>query len=477
MVEQLRHPGLVGPRSRGLSSAPSVGVVVGGDRRSVPWRRPRRERLVLFLVAVATLTPVYVVSSQDVSRLCLSRAITAGRLTIAPCVGRAVDKARYHGRVYSDKPPGMSLLALPAVELVHLPPPSRWNFGRDAAVWSVRLLTGGVAFLALVFVLGRTAEGLVPGAGSLTAVTFALGTLAGGLAATTFDEITAAAFSFGAFLLAWARRPATAGLIAGLAVVVEYQTAVALVLTGGYVATTSGRALLRFVAGCLPGVVLLAGYDWSAFGSPLHLSYRYVANAFAHRQAAGFFGISMPRWHSVSQVLIGDRGVLVASPVLVVTTAGLVLLSRTHRREALVCAAVGTGFLLIEFGYFLPYGGISPGPRFLVPALPFLAVGLAPVFERRRLLATALAFASIIASTAVALTWSWGSALGYRQTIWGELARAIVGRNLRLRHDLASNILTWIGVSRSQSALLVGSAAILALATAFASANSRFSGE
>ena len=161
----------------------------------VPWQRPRRERLLLLLVAVATLTPVYVVSSQDVSRLCLSRAIVAGRLTISPCVGRAVDRARYRDHVYSDKPPGMSLLALPAVELVQLPAPSHWNFGRDAAVWSVRLLTGGAAFLALVLVLGRTAEGLAPGAGGLTAVTFALGTLAGGLAVTTFDEVTAAALS------------------------------------------------------------------------------------------------------------------------------------------------------------------------------------------------------------------------------------------------------------------------------------------
>ena len=223
--------------------------------------------------------------------------------------------------------------------------------------------------------------------------------------------------------------------------------------------------------------MILAGYDWSTFGSPIHVSYRYVANAFAHRQANGFFGISLPRWHSVAQVLIGDRGLLVASPVLVVAAAGLALLSRTYRREALVCAAVASGFLVLEFGYFLPYGGVSPGPRFFVPALPFLALGLAPMFERSRVPTTALALASVIASTAVALTWSWGSTLGYRQTIWGEIARAIVGRNRRLHHDLASNILTWIGVNRAKSALLVGTAALLALATAFASTNNSSSVE
>jgi hypothetical protein len=450
------------------SAAASVSLDLASVSRGFPWRRPRREGLLLLLVAVATLTPVYVVSSQDVSRLCLSRAIAAGRLTISPCVGRAVDRSRYHGRVYSDKPPGMSLLALPAVELVDLPSASRWTFGRDAGVWSVRLLTGGVIFLALVFALGRTAEGLAPGVGGLTAVTFALGTLAGGLAATTFDEVPAAALGFAAFLLAWSRRPAVAGLVGGVALAFEYQMAILFVLVAGYVATTGVRPLLRFGVSCLPGPVLLAGYDWAAFGSPLHVSYRYVANAFTHRQTLGFFGVSLPRWHSVAQVLVGDRGLLVVSPVLVVAAAGLVLLSRTYRREALVCAAVGGAFLLLEFGYFLPYGGVSPGPRFLVPALPFLSLGLAPMFARRKVLTTALALASVVASTAVALTWSWGSALGYRQTIWGEIARAIVRPNLRLRHDLASNILTWIGLNRSQSALLVGISVLLALATAFA---------
>ena len=172
------------------------------------WRRPPHEWLVLLLIAGATLTPIYVVSSQDASRLCLTRAIVAGRLTVAPCVGKNIDRARYGGRIYSDKAPGMSLLALPAVELTRLPATRSWNFGRDLRVWVVRVLSGGIAFLFLVFALGRAAEGLYPRTGGPVATTFAVGTLAGGLAATTFDEVTAAALGFSAFLLAWRGRPA-----------------------------------------------------------------------------------------------------------------------------------------------------------------------------------------------------------------------------------------------------------------------------
>ena len=104
---------------------------------------------------------------------------------------------------------------------------------------------------------------------------------------------------------------------------------------------------------------LLAAYDRAAFGSPFHVSYRYVANALAERQHGGLFGIGSPSAHGIATVLAGDRGLLVASPVLLAAAAGVVLLWRRRetRGAALVCGAVTVMFLLSTSGYFLPYGG------------------------------------------------------------------------------------------------------------------------
>jgi hypothetical protein len=421
------------------------------------------------LIAAAALTPIFVVSSQDVSRLCLSRAVTAGRLDIGHCVGHAVDRATYGGRVYSDKAPGMAFLAVPLVEMPALPAANHWHFDRDPRIWLIRVLTSGLAFMALVLAVGRVAEGLERHTGGIAALSFGLGTLAGGLAATTFEEVTAAALCFGAFLFAWKAQPARAGLLAGLAVFFEYQSAIVVVIVAVYVGASGTRRLYAYAAGSAVGAIALALYNSAAFGSPFDLSYRYVSAKFARQQAAGFFGIAAPRLGAVDKVLLGDRGLLVASPVLVAATAGLVLLARSHRREALVCGAVTIAYLLLEFGYFLPYGGVSPGPRFFIPALPFLALGLARSFVRFRPAVAALAAASIVASTTLALSWSWGSSLGYRNTVWGELARALVGPNRRLHHDLAGNVLTYAGLSRGQSAAVVAFCAAAAFAIAVAS--------
>ena len=421
---------------------------------SFPWRRPARERLLLLLVALAALTPLYPVSSQDSSRLCLTRALAAGRVSIAPCAGLGVDRARYHGELYSDKAPGISIFAVPLAMAVGLPQPVRWRFLGDPRLWVIRVLTSGVAFILLAFTVGRLGEGLRPGAGAFGAVGLTVGTMVGSLAATTFDQVTASALGFGAFVLAWRRSHLTAGVVAGLALLVEYEAALVVAAVAAYAAVDGGAAFRRFVGGLAPGALVLGVYDWAAFGSPFHASYRYVANGFARAQAGGFFGISPPHWSAVWRVLVGDRGLLVASPVAVVAAAGLVTLGSRQRREAIVCGVVSLAYLVLEFGYFLPYGGVSPGPRFLIPALPFLALGLPDALRRFRRTTIALGLWSVLASTFVRLTWSQIGIRGYPSALAHDFDRAL-SLPAHLRELLPSNVLTWIGLGTIGSAIAV----------------------
>ena len=97
-----------------------------GRRSSVPWRRPRHEVVLLVLVAVTALSPVSYYSPQDQSRFCLSQAIVHGHLYNDRCLASSFDRSSYGGHLYSDKAPGLSLLELPATEIVGCPPRSRY---------------------------------------------------------------------------------------------------------------------------------------------------------------------------------------------------------------------------------------------------------------------------------------------------------------------------------------------------------------
>jgi hypothetical protein len=316
----------------------------------------------------------------------------------------------------------------------------------------VRVLTSGLLFVGSVFVVGRLAEGIVPGTGAATAAIFGVATLAAPLAPTFFEHDAAGAFAIAAFALLWHGRRApvlaTAGVLAGTAVLFQYATALIALVLAVYAARRHGRRALWYLAGLVPPALALGAYDWIAFGSPFHLSYRYVANPFAERQHGGFFGIGAPALDGLREVLVGNRGLLVFSPVLLAAAVGLVLLWRRGRRaEALVCGTVSLLFVLLNAGYFLPYGGGSPGPRFLAPALPFLVLGLPCALARFPVPTLVLGFASTVLMTLNAATWP---VRPFDDTSW-----------VPSRNEIAKTVWTWLGPNRN-----VGVALMLACALA-----------
>jgi hypothetical protein len=415
--------------------------------RCLPWGKPRRELLLLALVAIAALTVLPSVSSEDTSRVCLAQELLHGRLTIDHCSEETVDRSRYDGHLYSNKAPGLSLLEAPIVGLVQ--PTARL----DARLWATRLVSGAF-FLLCVLLVGRVGEGLAPGRGGIVLVTFGLGTLMAPLAVTGFAHVPAACAGFAAFLLAWARRPFAAGLSAGLALLIEYEAAVIAAAVGAYVLIHGGRQLLSYAAGVAPGAALLGAYDWLAFGAPWHNPLSYSDNDFRAAHHLGFLGVRHPSESALELVVIGYRGLLVLSPVLIAVTVGLWLLWRRGlRAEAVLCAAVSVAFLLLDAGYFDPYG-FGPGPRFVAPAVPFSALALAAVFARLPIAALALAIPSVLATLAITLTWTGDT--NYAGSIWGQIVRLPFDRGSTdiVRH-LLPNALDWVGVGHLGAAAIV----------------------
>jgi hypothetical protein len=403
----------------------------------LPWRRFRREPIILLLVLLTTFSVPNGLDSQDVSRLALSVSVlTRGTLNIDPYVSQTGhDYAQRAGHWYSDKAPGLSFFALPQAALVLAVDDASghgvriWDGFWD--LWVLRLLINGLLLALLCLMLGRVAEGLVPRAGPVVAVVAGLGTLLGPLGTVLFEHDGAALFAFGSFCLAWKRRHLSAGLAAGCAVLFAYEAAIAAVLVGGYVLLRGLRPAAAFILGAAPAAAALAVYNELAFGSPFHLSYRYVPSYFSPYQHRGVFGFNMPSVADFHVVLTGGKGIhvgngiLVTAPVTIAAAVGLLLLWRKgRRREAALCAAVSAAVLSFDAGYWSPYGGFSPGPRFLATALPFVLVGLAPALERLPRTTLALATASIAVTTIDSLTWYGSGGIHFRQlpdTTWVHL--------------------------------------------------------
>ena len=305
----------------------------------LPLRSYHGEWLIVALIAAAALA-VANVPSAAVSRIGLANSLLEGRVTIDDYGRETIDRARYEGRYYLDKAPGMSVVAaIPVAVIEAVDPgltdsdnPRFWDSEGSFVLWAVRALVGGVFFLLGVVLVGRVAEGLVEGTGAVAAVAYGLGTLAHPLAPTLFGHIPAGTLGLAALILAsrgGSTRLVAAGLCTGTAVLLEYQAALIVVALLVYTELRYGlRAALVLAAGGLPAAVLLALYNVAAFGSPLRFSYEFVANVYADRQHEGLFGIGMPDAGSFATVLVGARGLLLLSPVVLVAAAGLWLLGR-----------------------------------------------------------------------------------------------------------------------------------------------------
>jgi hypothetical protein len=353
------------------------------------------------------------------------------------------------GHLYSDKAPGAALLAVPAVAAAaRLLPPARARL--DVLAWVGTVFAVGLPFAgALGLLVGALRRlGASEGGALFAAASCGLATPLWAYATLLWGHALAAAGLVAAFAAAVAladggphRRALLlgvgVGLAAGWAVVTEAQAAPAAVLLAllALERARAGRAPLLpaaagVVAGALACAAVLGLYDRAAFGSPLALGYRHVVGWTGMQQ--GVLGVGAPRLDVLLELLVRPfRGLLPLAPALALAPLGLArwLARPGTRAPAAVAVAIAGYYLLLNAGYVYWDGGWTYGPRLLAPGVPFLCLGLAPLWTGARAwlrgAALALALAGFVqALGAVAVTPQISSAV--RRPVTGLVLPALL---------------------------------------------------
>lgn len=330
--------------------------------------------------------------------------------------GMTIDKASFGGRHYSDKAPGVTLMALPAVAMAER---ASGRGSRDLSIsmydaassefmrlrTRLAVATGAALFTALaaamlVSIGAQLGGGL--GAGAFAALGFALGTPIWGWSTTLFGHAPVAALFVVAIWAVWRgtgeARPspghaAIAGAALGWAVVVEHSA----VLTGApiglwalwrlrrFAARDAGIALAAAAVPAFAAATVLGGYNWLAFGDPFTLGYQGVVGFDGMNE--GIFGLTYPKPGVAWEVTGGSRrGLVWVAPVALAAVVGLGRLAWRRDTRALGVTAIAGSLVALAYNaaYFYWDGGNSTGPRHLVPALAYLALGLAAAWGRAR---------------------------------------------------------------------------------------------
>ena len=303
-----------------------------------------------------------------------------------------MDVAQFEGRYLLDKAPGLSLLAVPVVAVLDLLVP---GLPYSTLTWILTLLFAALPTLGFVLLASRFV-------GSWRPMLLVLASPWLVYAGIYFSHAAAAVLvGFGVVLAlgrlddegeaSWRldRQAVLGGLALGGAVLVEYTSALAVVLVLLALAVDPRRRgrLLSVGLGGLGPALVLAAWNTVAFGGPLSLSYAHKANrTLAAVHAQGAYGISWPRPAALFGLLFGaSRGLFFVAPWLIVGLFGALVAAADRGltrawRVLLVGGALGVPLALAGFHDW--QGGLAFGPRYVLICLPVLGLGLHRLSER-----------------------------------------------------------------------------------------------
>lgn len=373
------------------------------------------------------------------SRFDLVRAvIEQGTLRIDSYHENTEDKAFANGHYYSDKAPGLALVAVPIAEVTRfflrvagLDPAS--PRGLVAISYSVTLFGVALpmAMACVVLFLIALQLGSDVNAAAFGALALGLATPMWAYSTLFWGHSLAGAclvFAF-AFALRLRRNQSHArdtllglavGLAAGWATVTEYPAAPASVILAvlalGLVWRDGwprrARVGVGIAIGAFACIAVLLIYQFRVFGSAFQPSYSYYPPGAFPWMKRGYMGLTYPRIDVALKLLFGcRRGLLFVAPVALAAPFGLrSLWKQPATRAAAVAATAVAGYYFLFNASFLVWpGGWSYGPRYMAAGLPLLCVGLAPAWSKARslcrvLLALAAAWGCAFALMAVSTT-------------------------------------------------------------------------
>jgi hypothetical protein len=339
---------------------------------------------------------------------------------------RTIDVTEHGGHLYAAKSPGLALFSLPAYEVLKS---AGVDTGGDPEriVWALHLWGSVLPAFVLLLLVRWVGDRFEPGLGIAAALTLGGATLVLPFATLFFAHVLAATLGFAAYALLRRDRVAAAGLAAGLAVTVEYPLGLVGVALFLYVLTGVDRVrrAAAYAAAAVVGAAPALFFNWWAFGSPTHFPYEGWTAGDGTQQYPGVFGLTSPDLHTLLALLFAPAGLasLAAGAI-----GAVVIYRRGARADGALLLGLPLAYLLYNASSVDPFGGASPGPRYLIPALPFLAAGLAPAYKRIPGAALGLAVAAglfLVAATITSPLAAWDQQVVHRLTT-GSYVRSVL---------------------------------------------------
>ena len=318
------------------------------------------------------------------------------RLAVNSMAHETLSIAQVNGRILVDKPPGVTLLALPsfalAVQIFGEPHPSLNDPHWEKLSWLTTMLSVGVFGAVGAWACARWLELWVPPTiATMTATATFLGSFPLVYCGTLTSHLISISLMFvGLYVLKLAPgknrvsplRTLLAGLALSYAIACEFSVGLAVLSVCALATLRQRSAPVWMFLGAVPSIALVLANNFASFGMPLVFGYR-LNESFSLMQR-GFFGIGiMSPYPGILDQLLGFRdGILIWHPVLLLSLLGIVRVAERYKAYAVVVTIAVVLHLGFISSYLYGSGGNGIGTRFHAPLLPLICPAIAMTFLR-----------------------------------------------------------------------------------------------
>ena len=294
------------------------------------------------------------------------------------------DTFMYNGRQYAAKQPGQFMAGaiiyffLRLLGLTYL---SNYTLTSALVSFFTSSLPTAVAALAVFRIARLFTEGENLQWPLASAILYAFGTTAFTYSGFAYHDTLASAYLVNAFYLIvlLARQQVSernaplvagaAGALLGITVTTSMLPFFMVCVAGIYLLSTSRwKVAVAALSGALVGLAPMLIYNASSFGNPL------LSPNLAGNYPDSFLHLNLQ--NSINKAWLYTSEITLYDPIVWLGILGLAFYPRAWRRERLVIVGLflAQAFQILNID---THGGCHYGPRFLLPVLPFAAIGLA----------------------------------------------------------------------------------------------------
>lgn len=249
------------------------------------------------------------------------------------------------------------------------------------------ILCGAIPFVLMLLLSLLSLKQITSGISPVIIVMFIFyGGFLFAYAGTYTGHILAGFFALTAYILIKKKEYLFSGIMLGLAVATEYPLGILIPLWGVLILLNERKISksLLFLAGIMPGLLIVLFYNYHLTGSFFQTAYSYEVNE--HKQHARDIGLYFPKISTLYQLIFSTyRGVLYYTPILLfmlwygVKYGYQNIAKRAGDRMKYIIAGLTNYLLITVVSYLLFYsayyvwdGGWSFGPRYLIPIVVIL---------------------------------------------------------------------------------------------------------